>query len=47
MNTLKKIFKFFWKETTIEIGNSVFEMGGFIISIAIIILILWSLGLLK
>jgi hypothetical protein len=45
MNIIKKIFKFFWEETSIKIGNSVFEMGGFIISLAITILILWLLGL--
>jgi hypothetical protein len=46
MKLIKKIFYYFWEETTVKVGNSAFEMGGFIISLGITIFILWSLGLL-
>jgi hypothetical protein len=42
---MKSLFKFFWKETTMQISDTeVIELGGFIISLFIF---LGILGLLK
>lgn len=45
---LKKIFMFFWKETTIKINERiVFEAGGFTTSLGITFFLLWIFGLLN
>jgi len=45
-----KLFKWFWEETTVRCGNSEFEMGGFLISLACFLIplfILMGLGVIK
>ena len=41
---MKRLFMMFWDEMTVTCGNHKFEMGGWLISMGITMLILWAFG---